>query len=101
MNAKVKEIVERHEKDLGDENCTNANFEHMIRDAVKEDVLEDLLDVLNTVGLDVPVKVVTMCLCEHYVSNWNSLTREVRENKVRNITNAINKNQINIFKAMN
>ena len=98
MNAKIKAIIEKHEKDLGDENCTNAKFENMIRDAIKEDVLEELLDELTAVELDVPVNVVTMCLCEYY---WNSLTKEVRENKVRNITNAINKNQINIFKAMN
>ena len=96
MNAKVKAIIEKYINEIESE-----KFENIVRDAIKEGVLEDLLDVLNTAGLDVPVNVVTMCLCEHYVSNWNSLTREVRENKVRNITNAINKNQINIFKAMN
>ena len=96
MNAKVKAIIEKYINEIESE-----KFENIVRDAIKEGVLEDLLDVLNTAELDVPVKVVTMCLCEHYVSNWNSLTKEVRENKVRNITNAINKNQINIFKAMN
>ena len=96
MNAKVKAIIEKQINEIESE-----KFENIVRDAIKEGVLEDLLDVLNTAGLDVPVKVVTMSLCEHYVSNWNSLTRELRENKVRNITNAINKNQIKIFKAMN
>ena len=100
MNAKAKAIIEKHAKDLGDENCTNANFENMVRDAVKEDVLEELLNILLAGDLAVPQETVTKCLCERYVPNWSSLTSEAREKKLRSITHAINRSQIAMFKAM-
>ena len=100
MNVKVKAIIEKHEKDLGDENCTNPNFENMIRDAVKEDVLEEFLDILFQSKVDISADTMTKCLCACYIPNWNSLSAEAREKKVRSITHAINKSQIAIFKAM-
>ena len=44
MNAKVKAIIERHEKDLGRIPGEKDNFDNMIYDAFKENVLEEFLN---------------------------------------------------------
>lgn len=100
MNAKVKSIIEKHEKDLAKNVGEKDNFENMIHDAVKEDVLEEFLDVLFQSEVEISADVITKCLCECYIPNWNSLTPSVREKKRRSITHAINKSQVVFFKAL-
>lgn len=97
---KVKAIMERHEKDLDKNGVGKADFENMIRDAIKENLLDDFLNVMFASNISIPSEVITKCLCERYIPNWNSLSVEAREKKVRSITHAINKSQIAIFKAM-
>ena len=100
MNVKVKAIIEKHEKDLGNNDGEKDNFENMICDAIKEDVLDEFLDILFQSEVGIPADTMTKCLCACYIPNWNSLSAEAREKKVRSITHAINKSQIAIFKAM-
>ena len=97
---KVKAIIEKHEKDLDKNGVGKSDFENMIRDAVKENLLEDFLNDMFEAGISVPPEVVTKCLCERYTSNWSSITQAEREKKICNITLAINKYQIAIFKAI-
>ena len=51
MNAKVKAIIEKHEADLGRLPGEEANFDNMICDAIKEDVLEEFLATLKEAGI--------------------------------------------------
>ena len=51
MNAKVKAIIERHEADLGRLPGEKANFDNMIYDAIKEDVLDEFLNTLKEAGI--------------------------------------------------
>ena len=51
MNAKVKAIIERHAKDLGRLPGEKDNFDNMLYDAVKENVLEEFLNTLKKAGI--------------------------------------------------
>ena len=51
MNAKVKAIIERHEADLGRLPGEEPNFDNMIYDAIKENVLEEFLNTLKEAGI--------------------------------------------------
>ena len=51
MNAKVKAIIERHEADLGRLPGEKDNFDNMIYDAIKENVLEEFLNTLKESGI--------------------------------------------------
>ena len=51
MNAKVKAIIERHEADLGRLPGEESNFDNMICDAIKEDVLDEFLATLKEAGI--------------------------------------------------
>ena len=51
MNAKVKAIIERHEADLGILPGEKDNFDNMIYDAIKEDVLDEFLATLKEAGI--------------------------------------------------
>lgn len=101
MNAKVNAIIERHKNDLDKNGTCESDFENMVREAVKEDVLDEFLDfMLQEARIYVPVDVVTQCLCEHYIPNWSSLTADIREKKVLNILHTINNNQLTMFKVL-
>ena len=51
MNAKVKAIIERHAKDLARLPGEKDNFENMIHDAIKEEVLDEFLNTLKEAGI--------------------------------------------------
>ena len=51
MNTKVKAIIERHEADLGRLPGEKDNFDNMIYDAIKEDVLDEFLATLKEAGI--------------------------------------------------
>jgi len=48
---KVKAIMERHEADLGRLPGEKDNFDNMLYDAVKENVLEEFLNTLKEAGI--------------------------------------------------
>ena len=51
MNGKVKAIIESHEADLGRLPGEKDNFDNMIYDAIKEDVLDEFLATLKEAGI--------------------------------------------------
>ena len=51
MNAKVKAIIEKHEADLGSLPGEKDNFDNMLYDAIKENVLEEFLNTLKEAGI--------------------------------------------------
>ena len=51
MNAKVKAIIEKHEADLGRLPGEESNFDNMIYDAIKENVLDEFLNTLKEAGI--------------------------------------------------
>ena len=48
---KVKAIMERHEADLGRLPGEKDNFDNMLYDAIKENVLEEFLNTLKEAGI--------------------------------------------------
>ena len=51
MNAKVKSIIEKHEKDLAKNVGEKDNFENMIHDAIQENVVDEFLNTLREAGI--------------------------------------------------
>ena len=100
MNAKVKVILEKHNLTIHKDKLERDSFEYIIRDAVSEDVLEELLEVMLQANIMVPVDIVTACLCERYIPNWRNLNEEERRKKLLHANHTINKNQIAIFKTL-
>ena len=51
MNANVKAIIETHKADFGSFPGEKDNFDNMIYDAIKEDVLDEFLATLKEAGI--------------------------------------------------
>ena len=67
MNAKAKAIIERHAKDLRRLPGEKDNFENIVRDAIKENVLDDILDIFYAANITIPPEVVTKQLYDFYI----------------------------------
>lgn len=96
MNTTVKSIIERHKDDLDKNGIGKPKFENIIRDALKENVLDDVLDIFYAADITIPPEVVTKQLCEFYIAPI-ATTPEERDK----INYLINKNQTAIIKALN
>lgn len=85
MNAKVKAIIERHEKDLGRNPWEKSNFENMIHDAIKEDVLDEFLNTLKEAGIilenDVLIRILEECERKRQRTEENKTREAERNNK--------------------
>ena len=99
MNAKVKAIIERHAKDLGRLPGEKDNFENIVRDAIKENVLDDILDIFYAANITIPPEVVTKQLYDFYIVRVVK-TDEERARYMRKINYLINKHQNVIVKTL-
>ena len=75
MNAKVKAIIERHEADLGRLPGEKDNFDNMIHDAIKEDVLDEFLSTLKEAGIILTNEYINK-IVEEYERKQANKTRE-------------------------
>ena len=94
MNAKLQAIVEKHKDDLN----TN-NFENIVRDAIKEGVLDELLDDFYKVDITISPEIVTKQLYDFYIMRVVK-TDEERARYMRKINYLINKHQTVIVKTL-
>ena len=92
MNAKVKEIIEKHISDIN-----NHNFNMTVQEAIKENVLDELLDVFYKSTISIPVETITKYLYEFYLENSPNPPDEKLTKKIRYM---INKSQLLIFKTL-
>ena len=94
MHPKVRAIIEKHIDSIEKLECTAA-----VEEALKEQVLDELIDVLHSVGLNVPPETVTKCLYEFYFPQA-AHSAEERERCRLKLEYLINKHQIIIAKNM-
>ena len=94
MNAKVKAIIERYKDELN----TN-NFENMVQEAIKEGVLDDLLDDFYKADITISPEIVTKQLYDFYIMRVVK-TDEERARYMRKINYLINKHQTVIVKTL-
>lgn len=99
MNTTTKAIIERHKDDLDKHGAGKADFENIVRDAIKENVLDDLLDVFDAADMTVPPEVVTKQLYDFYIAPAVK-TDEERARYLQKINYLINKHQIVIVKTL-
>ena len=95
MNTTAKAIIERHQDDLDKNGIGKANFENIVRDAIKANVLDDVLDIFYVADITIPPEVVTKQLYDFY-SVRVVKTDEERARYMRKINYFINKHQ-NVF----
>ena len=92
MNAKVKAIIERHKNDLDKIDTDKSGFENILHDAIKENVLDDVLDIFYAADITIPPEVVTKQLYDFYIVRVVK-TDEERARYMRKINYLINKHQ--------
>ena len=63
MNATLKAIIEKHQTDLDTD-----KFDNFVRDAIKENVLDELLDSFYVAGITIPPEIVTEQLFDFYIA---------------------------------
>ena len=66
MNTIAKAIIEKHKDDLDKNGIGKPEFENIIRDALKENVLCDILDIFYTADIPIPSEFVTKQICDFY-----------------------------------
>lgn len=94
MNTKLQKIIKRYTDDF------NANkFENIVREAIKDDVLDELLDICY--GLDIPIspEIVTEQLYDFYITRVVK-TEDERARYRKKMNYLINKHQVVVVKTM-
>ena len=99
MNTTAKAIIERHKNDLDKIDTDKSGFENIVRDAIKENVLDDVLDIFYAADITIPPDVVTKQLYDFYIVRVVK-TDEERARYVRKINYLINKHQNVIVKTL-
>lgn len=94
MNAKVKAIIEKYINEIESE-----KFENIVRDAIKEGVLDELLDDFYKVDITISPEIVTKQLYDFYIMRVVK-TDEERARYMRKINYLINKHQTVIVKTL-
>ena len=94
VSPKLKSIIESHDEDLD----TN-KYDNIVRDAIREDVLDELLDAFYKIDITIPPEVVTKQLYEFYIKRVVT-TEEDRKRYMRKINYLINKHQNVIVKTL-
>lgn len=95
MNTTAIAIIEKHKDDLDKNGIGKHDFENIVRDAIKENVLDDVLDIFYAADITIPPEAVTKQLCDFYITQI-ATSPEGRDK----INYLINKNQIAIIKAL-
>ena len=95
MNATTKAIIEKYGAELKKNGLGDNQIENIVRDAIKENVLDDVLDSFYVANIDIPPQIVTKQLCDFYITKIATSP----EGRYK-INYLINKNQIAIIKAL-
>ena len=95
MTAITKAIIEKYGAELNKNGLGDNEIENIVRDAIKENVLDDVLDIFYAADITIPPEVVTKQICDFYITKI-ATSSEGRDK----INYLINKNQIAIIKAL-
>lgn len=93
-SLKLKTIIESHANDLD-----IPKYDNIVRDAIREDVLDELLDTFYKADTTIPPEVVTKQLYDFYIARVVK-TEEERARYMRKINYLINKHQNVIVKTL-
>ena len=99
MNTTAKEIIERYADDLDKNGAGKGEFENIVREAIKENVLDDVLDIFYASDITIPPEVVTKQLYDFYIVRVVK-TDEERARYMQKINYLINKHQNVIVKTL-
>ena len=95
MSTTAKAIIRRYKDDLDKIDTDKSGFENILHDAIKENVLDEVLDIFYAADITIPPEVVTKQICDFYITKI-ATSPEGRDK----INYLINKNQIAIIKAL-
>lgn len=87
MNTTAKAIIERHKDDLDKIDTDKSGFENILHDAIKENVLDDVLDIFYAADITIPPEVVTKQICDFY--NNKIATTPQKRDKINCFTEMI------------
>ena len=93
-SPKLIAIIERNGDELDEH-----KFDSLVRDALREGILDELLDEFYRIDITIPPEVVTEQLHEFYVKKVVKSEAE-RERYLRKINYLINKHQVVIVKTL-
>ena len=94
ISPTLKAIVERHAADLD-----VPKYDNIVREAICEQILDELLDTFYKVDITIPSEIVTKELFDYYVSA-HVKTEEERERCRQKIHYLINKHQSVIIRTL-
>ena len=99
MTAITKAIIEKYGAELNKNGLGDNEIENIVRDAIKENVLDDVLDIFYAVDITIPPEIVTKQLYDFYIMRVVK-TDEERARYMRKINYLINKHQNVIVKTL-
>ena len=94
VSPKLKSIIESHDEDLDTQ-----KYDKIVQDAIREDVLDELLDAFYRIDITIPPEIVTKQLYEFDIKRVLQ-TEEDRAGYMRKIKYLINKHQNVIVKTL-
>ena len=94
VSPKLKSIIESHDEDLDTQ-----KYDKIVQDAIREDVLDELLDAFYRIDITIPPEIVTKQLYEFYIKRVVQ-TEEERACYMTKINYLINKHQNVIVKTL-
>lgn len=94
VSPMLKSIIESHANDLD-----IPKYDNIVRDAIREDVLDELLDTFYKGNITIPPEVVTKQLYDFYITRVVK-TEEERARYMKKINYLINKHQNVILKTL-
>ncbi len=94
ISQTLKNILEAHISDLG-----NHKFDNIVRKAIEENILDELLDVFYRMDISIPPDIVTRELYNFYIPRVVKTAKE-RNRYRRKIYYLINKHQNVIVKTL-
>ena len=94
ISPKLKAIIKNHDEDLGAQ-----KYDNLVRDALRDGILDELLDAFYRIDITIPPEVVTKQLYEFYIKKVVKTEAE-RTRYRRKINYLINKHQVVIVKTL-
>ena len=99
MTATTKAIIEKYGAELNKNGLGDNQIENIVRDAIKENVLDDVLDSFYAANIDIPPEVVAKQLCDFYIAKI-ATTDDERAQHVLKFHYLINIYQKRIIKSL-
>lgn len=99
MTATTKAIIEKYGAELNKNGLGDNEIENIVRDAIKTNALDDVLDSFYAANIDIPPQIVTKQLYDFYIVRVVKTDEECTR-YMRKINYLINKHQNVIVKNL-